>query len=65
MPCVGADVMHPAAHTLDRPSYASVVGSVDSNAVKYVATSRAQETRKEEILDLKSMCHVRLSWCLR
>jgi len=53
---LGADVTHPPAHTVDKPSYASVVGSVDSNAVKYVAASRAQEGRKEEILDLKSMC---------
>lgn len=60
VPFIGADVMHPAPHTIDKPSYASVVGSVDTNAVKYVASSQAQTGRKEEILNLKEMCLVSL-----
>ncbi|KAF7770313.1 hypothetical protein Agabi119p4_6287 [Agaricus bisporus var. burnettii] len=55
---LGADVMHPPPHSakFGIPSYASVVGSVDANAVKYVAASRAQEGRKEDIVDLRTMC---------
>ncbi|KAF5361966.1 hypothetical protein D9756_002190 [Leucocoprinus leucothites] len=53
---LGADVMHPAPHTKGIPSYASLVGSVDSHAVKYVAVTRAQERGRENIVDLKSMC---------
>ena len=49
---------HPAAHTSGIPSYASLVGSVDSHAVKYVAVTRAQESRQEWIGDFKSMCLV-------
>jgi eukaryotic translation initiation factor 2C len=52
-------VAHPAPHTVGVPSYASLVGSVDSNAVKYVAATRAQESRREDIADLKAMCLVR------
>ncbi|KAF9454403.1 argonaute-like protein [Macrolepiota fuliginosa MF-IS2] len=52
----GADVMHPPPHSTGIPSYASVVGSVDSHAVKYVAATRAQEGKKEEILGLREMC---------
>ena len=55
---IGADVTHPAAHTSGIPSYASLVGSVDSHAVKYVAVTRAQESRQEWIGDFKSMCLV-------
>ncbi|VDC01533.1 unnamed protein product [Peniophora sp. CBMAI 1063] len=51
----GADAIHPAPGTSDRPSFTALVGSVDSNAAKYVATMRAQETRKEIIQDLESM----------
>ncbi|KXN86194.1 Protein argonaute-3 [Leucoagaricus sp. SymC.cos] len=55
---LGADVMHPPPHTEGIPSYASVVGSVDSHAVKYVATTRAQKSKQEYIEpeDLESMC---------
>lgn len=52
--------MHPPPHATGIPSYASLIGSVDSHAVKYVAETRAQEGRKEEILDLREMCLVRL-----
>ncbi|KAJ3552291.1 hypothetical protein NP233_g12914 [Leucocoprinus birnbaumii] len=53
---LGADVNHAAPHTQGIPSYASIVGNVDSNAVKYVAVTRAQESRREDITNLKDMC---------
>ncbi|KAF9472086.1 argonaute-like protein [Pholiota conissans] len=52
---IGADVIHPAPGALNRPSFASVVGSVDSQAAKYVGSMRVQEGRKESILELKAM----------
>ncbi|KAF8145975.1 argonaute-like protein [Mycena galopus ATCC 62051] len=52
---MGADVMHPGAGTHGRPSYAAVVSSVDSNAAKYVAVQRVQQSRQELITDLKEM----------
>lgn len=54
----GADAIHPAPGTSDRPSFTALVGNVDSGAAKYVATMRAQETRKEIIQDLQSMVTV-------
>jgi hypothetical protein len=53
--------MHPPPHSasLGIPSYASLVGSVDVNAVKYVAASRAQDGKREDIMDLENMCLVR------
>ena len=56
---LGADAIHPAPGTSDRPSFTAVVGSVDSNNAKYVATMLAQETRKEIIQDLQSMVAVK------
>jgi eukaryotic translation initiation factor 2C len=38
--------MHPPPK-VDKPSYASIVGSVDANASKYVATIRLQAPRVE------------------
>ncbi|KAG9122738.1 hypothetical protein FRC07_000750 [Ceratobasidium sp. 392] len=52
---LGADVSHPAGHTEGRPSFSALVGSVDSNASKYVATHRVQRSRVEGILDLEEM----------
>ncbi|KAG8699743.1 hypothetical protein FRC09_006408 [Ceratobasidium sp. 395] len=52
---LGADVSHPAGHTDGRPSFSALVGSVDSNASKYVATHRVQKSRAEGILDLEEM----------
>ncbi|KAJ6614026.1 argonaute-like protein [Mycena sp. CBHHK59/15] len=52
---LGADVMHPGAGTNGRPSFAALVSSVDSNAAKYVTTSRVQTSRQELITDLKEM----------
>ncbi|KAJ7641742.1 argonaute-like protein [Roridomyces roridus] len=52
---MGADVVHPAPGSDGRPSFTSLVGSVDSNISKYVATSRVQTSRAEMIEDLKPM----------
>jgi len=52
---LGADVAHPAPGTEGRPSFTALVGSVDSNASKYVATHRAQASRVEGIADLEAM----------
>jgi len=52
---LGADVAHPAPGTDGRPSFTALVGSVDSNASKYVATHRAQQSRVEGIADLEEM----------
>ncbi|KZV61782.1 Piwi-domain-containing protein [Peniophora sp. CONT] len=57
----GADAIHPAPGTSDRPSFTALVGNVDSSASKYVATMRAQETRKEIIQDLEAMVTVKIS----
>ena len=48
----GADVVHPAPGTEGRPSFTSVVGNVDSNNAKYIATARVQTGRQEIIEDL-------------
>ncbi|KAG8952530.1 hypothetical protein FRC00_006750, partial [Tulasnella sp. 408] len=52
---LGAYVLHPAPGASSRPSYAAVVGSVDSDASKYVAITRAQQCRVEMIEDLTDM----------
>ncbi|KAG9103625.1 hypothetical protein FRC06_009399, partial [Ceratobasidium sp. 370] len=52
---LGADVSHPAGHTEGRPSFAALVGSVDSKASKYVATHRVQRSRVEGIIDFEEM----------
>jgi len=52
---MGADVIHPAPGSDGRPSFAALVGNVDSNSAKYVATSRVQGSREEIIQDLKEM----------
>ncbi|THU91323.1 argonaute-like protein [Dendrothele bispora CBS 962.96] len=51
---MGADVMHPAPGS-SSPSFTAVVGNVDSDVSKYVATSNVQESRVEIISDLGSM----------
>jgi len=53
---MGADVQHPAPGTEARPSFTSLVSSVDANCAKYVATTCVQEGRVELIADLKEMC---------
>ncbi|KAG8992734.1 hypothetical protein FRB90_000927 [Tulasnella sp. 427] len=52
---IGADVMHPGPGQSARPSYAAVVGSVDSEISKYIAVSRAQGCRVEMIEELAEM----------
>ncbi|KIO29143.1 hypothetical protein M407DRAFT_21713 [Tulasnella calospora MUT 4182] len=52
---IGADIQHPGPGVTTRPSYAAVVGSVDSDASKYIAVSRAQGFRQEMIQDLADM----------
>ncbi|KIO29135.1 hypothetical protein M407DRAFT_21707 [Tulasnella calospora MUT 4182] len=52
---IGADVMHPGPGQSVRPSYAAVVGSVDTEISKYIAVSRAQGCRVEMIEDLADM----------
>ncbi|KAI0702894.1 argonaute-like protein [Cytidiella melzeri] len=52
---MGADVIHPAAHSEGRPSYTALVANVDSDHAKYVATSRVQTSRQEMIDDLADM----------
>ncbi|KAB5595487.1 Argonaute-like protein [Ceratobasidium theobromae] len=54
---MGADVMHPAPGAHGRPSFASVVGSIDSNAAHYTAISRAQDSRVEIIDDIEDMVY--------
>lgn len=54
-----ADVMHPSPGVLDRPSYASVVASVDMDATLYTADCRVQRARLEMIADLRAMVKVR------
>ncbi|KAG6902071.1 hypothetical protein C0995_004769 [Termitomyces sp. Mi166 len=55
---MGADVIHPAPGSQGRPSFTSVVGNVDSDNAKYIATMRVQTSRQEMIDDLKDMCKV-------
>ena len=51
-------MIHPPPGANDRPSFTAVVGSVDTYAAKYVATSRVQAGRQEIISDMKDMCKV-------
>lgn len=55
---LGADVLHPGPRVEGQPSIAAVVGNVDSNTSKYVATSRAQRARQEMIEELDAMVYV-------
>jgi len=58
---MGADVIHPAPGSIGRPSFTSVVGNVDSDTAKYIATTCVQTSRQELIDDLQSMCKTILS----
>jgi eukaryotic translation initiation factor 2C len=53
---MGADVMHPAPGAEDRPSFTTLVSSIDSMTAKYIALSRVQTGRQELIDDLEEMC---------
>jgi eukaryotic translation initiation factor 2C len=50
--------MHPAPGSVGRPSFTSLVGNVDSDTAKYVASSRVQTSRQEMIDDLEDMAKV-------
>jgi eukaryotic translation initiation factor 2C len=52
---MGADVNHPAPGDSLRPSFCSVIASMDSRACRYSASLRAQGPRVEIISDLESM----------
>ena len=70
----GADVIHPAPGSEGRPSFAALVGNVDSDTAKYVAgeismdfikpipklvlDSRVQASKQEMIEDLEVMSKV-------
>lgn len=55
---MGVDVMHPGPGQSGRPSFAAVVGNVDSEIAKYVAVSRPQCSRAEIVEDLVDMVSV-------
>ena len=55
---MGADVIHPAPGSEGRPSFTALVGNVDSDTSKYIATMRVQESRREMIDDLENMSQV-------
>jgi eukaryotic translation initiation factor 2C len=59
---LGADVIHPAPGSDGRPSFTALVGNVDSDTAKYVATSRVQGSRVEIIQDLEEMAKVNISY---
>ncbi|KAI9448014.1 argonaute-like protein [Lactarius indigo] len=52
---MGADVIHPAPGSGDRPSFTSLVGSIDTSAVRYVSTMEVQTSRQEIIDAMESM----------
>ena|SRR5579859_3516435 len=52
---LGADVSHPPPGNQTRPSLATLVGSIDRCATRYVATARNQTHREEVIEGLDSM----------
>ncbi|KAG8904415.1 hypothetical protein FRB99_001794 [Tulasnella sp. 403] len=54
---LGADVMHPGPGVGGRPSFASVVGSIDSTSSKYIASTRAQRPRQEMIEELEALVY--------
>ncbi|KAG6333722.1 hypothetical protein ID866_5365 [Astraeus odoratus] len=62
---MGADVIHPAPGSEGRPSFTALVGNVDSDTAKYVATSRVQTSRKEIIEDLQEMAKHILTMYMR
>ncbi|KAE9399799.1 argonaute-like protein [Gymnopus androsaceus JB14] len=56
---MGADVIHPAPGSDGRPSFTSLVASVDSNNAKYVAECAVQTSRQEIIENLETMAFVK------
>lgn len=56
--CLGVDAMHPAPGSDGRPSFTAVVGNVDSDTAKYVATIDVQASREEIVLSMQRMMKV-------
>ncbi|KIY71783.1 Piwi-domain-containing protein [Cylindrobasidium torrendii FP15055 ss-10] len=54
---MGADVMHPGPGS-DKPSYAAVVGSLDTAGARYMSQTNLQPGRIEMIQDLEAMATV-------
>ncbi|KAH9035274.1 argonaute-like protein [Lactarius hengduanensis] len=52
---MSAAVTHPAPGSGDRPSFTSLVGSIDTSAVRYVSTMEMQTSRQEIIDAMESM----------
>ncbi|KAH9006800.1 argonaute-like protein [Lactarius hatsudake] len=52
---MGADVIHPAPGSGDRPSFTALVGSIDTSAVRYVSMMEVQTSRQEIIDAMESM----------
>ncbi|KAN0132398.1 Ribonuclease H-like domain containing protein [Lactarius tabidus] len=53
---MGADITHPPPGNRGRPSFTSLVGSIDANAVKYVSRMSVQSSPREVIEELENMC---------
>jgi eukaryotic translation initiation factor 2C len=54
----GADITHAPPGSRGKPSFTALVGSIDSNAVKYVSRMGVQRSSHEVIEDLEEMCVV-------
>jgi len=52
---MGADITHPPPGSRGRPSFTSVVGSVDRDGAKYVSTIGVQASPRELIEDMEGM----------
>lgn len=62
---MGADVIHPAPGTEDRPSFTSLVANIDTNTATYSATTGVQTSRQEMIADLREMAKHLISCNIR
>jgi len=60
---LGADITHPPPGATDRPSFTSVVGSVDGKGGKYVSRIGVQSSPRELIEDMENMCVVSTLSC--
>ncbi|KAH9992243.1 argonaute-like protein [Russula compacta] len=53
---MGADITHPPPGAQARPSFTSVVGSVDISGARYVSRIAVQSSAREIIEDMENMC---------
>ncbi|KAH9992241.1 argonaute-like protein [Russula compacta] len=53
---MGAHITHPPLESQDRPSFTSIIGSVDSSGVRYVSRMGVQASRRVVIEDMENMC---------